>query len=60
MTGATNDKAQELERELNYSFYKNVHYQGKQVALEEAETEVILTRKSNAKRGQRAAYPAER
>ena len=39
-------KAQELEREPNYSFYKNVHYQGKQVA----ETEVVLTRESNAKR----------
>ena len=32
--GVTRDdktyKAQELEREPNYSFYKNVHYQGKQ------------------------------
>ena len=48
--GVTRDgktyKAQELEREPNYSFYKNVHYQGKQVA----ETEVVLTRESNAKR----------
>ena len=43
-------KAQELEREPNYSFYKNVHYQGKQVALEVAGTEVVLTQKSNAKR----------
>ncbi|WP_147537318.1 hypothetical protein, partial [Cardiobacterium valvarum] len=44
-------KAQELEREPNYSFYKNVHYQGKQVALEVAGMEVVLTQKSNAKRG---------
>ncbi|MFC0035072.1 hypothetical protein [Cardiobacterium valvarum] len=48
-SGVTRDgktyKAQELEREPNYSFYKNVHYQGKQVAG----TEVVLTRESNAK-----------
>ena len=53
-SGVTRDgktyKAQELEREPNYSFYKNVHYQGKQVALEVAGTEVVLTQKSNAKR----------
>ena len=52
--GVTRDgktyKAQELEQEPNYSFYKNVHYQGKQVALEVAGTEVVLTQKSNAKR----------
>ena len=34
-----------------YSFYKNVHYQGKQVALEVAQAEAALTRKFNAKRG---------
>ena len=28
-----------------------MHYQGKQVALEVAQTEVVLTRKSNTKRG---------
>ena len=48
-SGVTRDdktyKAQELEREPNYSFYKNVHYQGKQVAG----TEVVLMRESNAK-----------
>ena len=31
-----------------YSFYKNVHYQGKQVALEVAQAEAALTRKFNA------------
>ena len=54
-SGVTRDgktyKAQELERGPNYSFYKSVHYQGKQVALEVAGTEVVLTRESNAKRG---------
>ena len=44
-------KARAFGREPGYSFYKNVHYQGKQVVLKVAETEVVPIRQSNVKRG---------
>ena len=54
-SGVTRDgkacKAREFGRETRIQFLQKRAYQGKQVALEVAQAEAALTRKSNAKRG---------